>query len=169
MEPFLGEIRFFPFPFAPKGWALCNGAVLSINGNQALYSLLGVAYGGDGRSTFALPDLRGRVPVHTNRQPDRPIVTLGMSAGEESHVLTTNEIPAHTHTATGSNAAANDKVCAGNYWAQASATTYGTTPDTTMSESALQTVGNSAPHYNMQPYLVGNFCIAIQGIYPPRN
>ncbi|QDS33446.1 phage tail protein [Brevibacillus brevis] len=169
MEPFLGEIRFFPFPFAPKGWALCNGAVLSINGNQALYSLLGVVYGGNGTTTFALPDLRGRVPVHKNSQQDRQIVSLGMSAGEESHVLTTNEIPAHTHTASGSNAVANEKVCAGNYWAQASATTYGTTPDTTMSESALQTIGNSAPHNNMQPYLVGNFCIAIQGIYPSRN
>lgn len=148
---------------------MCNGAVLSINGNQALYSLLGVTYGGNGTTTFALPDLRGRVPVHKNNQQDRPIVPLGMLAGEETHVLTTNEIPAHTHTATGSNAAANEKVCAGNYWAQASTTTYGTTPDTTMSESALQTIGNSAPHYNMQPYLVGNFCIAIQGIYPSRD
>lgn len=169
MEPFLGEIRFFPFPFAPKGWAFCNGALLPINTYQALYSLLGVAYGGDGKNTFALPDLRGRVPVHVNNQQDRPIVTRGLSAGEESHVLSTSEIPAHTHMATGSNAAASEKISAGNYWAQASTTTYGTTPDTTMSESALQTVGNSAPHTNMQPYFVGNFCIAIQGIYPSRN
>ncbi|NRR20822.1 phage tail protein [Brevibacillus sp. MS2.2] len=169
MEPFLGEIRFFPFPFAPQGWALCNGAVLPISRNQALFSLLGVVYGGDGKNTFALPDLRGRVPVHKNNQQDRPIVPLGMSAGEETHVLTTNEIPAHTHTATGSNAVASEKTSPGNYWAQASTTTYGTTPDTTMSESALQTVGNSAPHTNMQPYFVGNFCIAIQGIYPSRN
>lgn len=164
-EPFIGEIRMFPFAFAPKGWALCNGQLLPIAANQALFSIVGTTYGGDGRTTFALPDLRGRVPVHTGDD-----VSLGQAAGEEVHQLLSSEMPAHTHLLQANNSAGTSNTAADNVWA-AKTGHYNTagSPDTTLSPQALQSSGGSQPHPNMQPYLVGSYCIAITGIYPSRN
>jgi microcystin-dependent protein len=164
-EPFIGEIRAFGQAWAPQGWALCNGQLLSINQNQALFSLLGTTYGGNGQTTFALPDLRGRVPMHVGNG-----VTLGQSAGEENHTLTQNEMPQHTHLVSGSTAEANQKNVAGNIWAASSSNPFAqAAPDATMNAASLGTAGGSQPHPNMQPYLTMNYCIAIQGIYPSRN
>lgn len=163
-DPFLGEIRQFSFPFAPRGWAFCDGALLPINQNQALYSLLGTQFGGNGINTFGLPDLRGRVPVHVGNN-----ITLGMSEGAETHTLTMNELPAHSHFAKGHSATGDQKVSADKYWAQASLAPYGATADAVMSTGALSYSGSSLPHNNMQPYSVVNFCIAVTGIFPTRS
>lgn len=169
-EPYLGEIKLFGLNYAPRGWALCNGQLLPINQNQALFSILGTTYGGNGQTTFALPDLRGRVPVHVGNG-----VTLGQSAGAENHTLTTNEMPAHTHLVQASSAAPNQKVVTGNIWATPPAAEPPVTPYsqgdslTTMHQGSMSSVGSSQPHTNMQPYLTLNFCIALQGIFPSRN
>lgn len=171
-EPFLSEIKIVSFNFAPKGWALCNGQLLPINQNQALFSLLGTTYGGDGRTTFALPDLRGRVPLHEGDGH-----TLGEKAGEQAHTLTLPELPEHVHdfsmnTAVVS-AVANATVGppTGNYWANNGKTAYSTGGVSlgAMSPQAVSQVGGSQAHQNMQPYLVLNFCIALQGIFPSQN
>lgn len=165
-EPFLGEIRLFPFGYAPRGWAPCDGQILPINNNQALYALLGATYGGNGTTNFALPDFRGRTPVHT--APNYP---LGQSAGEASHQLTINEIPAHTHLAQASSNAATAVSPQNNTWA--SSTNIYAQPATGstsyLNSGAIATTGNSAPHSNMQPYLTLHFCIATTGIFPSRN
>jgi len=163
-EPFLGEIRLFPFPFAPTGWALCDGSLLPINQNQALYALLGTRYGGNGTTTFALPDLRGRVPIHT---ADRN--HIGEKLGEESHQLTLPEIPAHYHQAKGSTDMADSKVAAGQFWAASTSKPYAASGNNIDSVQALATMGSSQTHTNMQPYTVVNFCIAITGFFPPRS
>lgn len=170
-EPFLSEIRIFSFSFAPKGWALCNGQLLPINQNQALFSLLGTTYGGDGRVNFALPDLRGRVPFHVGNGH-----TLGERGGEESHTLTISEAPFHVHTLQGNNAQVGIDANAthgspvGNFWANHGKTVYSTSdPDAVMSPAAVTNVGGSQPHENRSPYLVLNFCIALQGIFPSPN
>ncbi|MFS0553603.1 phage tail protein [Brevibacillus sp. 179-C9.3 HS] len=163
-EPFLGEIRQFSFSFAPRGWALCNGQLLNINQNQALYALLGTTYGGNGTTNFALPDLRGRVPVHWGNG-----VTFGQKAGAETHTLTVKEMPAHNHLAIGTNTIGDTRVADKNYWAQNNSTTYAMVMDADMSAQALAKSGGSLPHQNMQPYTVVNFCIALQGIFPTRN
>lgn len=165
-EPFLGEIKLFAMTYAPKGWALCDGSLLAISQNQPLFSLLGTMYGGDGRTTFALPDLRGRTPVFYGQG-----ITIGQAAGEENHTLTTAEMPMHTHTAYASSSTATVKTPAGNTWAapdNASANTYQAAADGVMSEQALGQAGASLPHPNMQPYTVLNFCISLTGIYPSR-
>lgn len=164
-EPFLGEIRQFSFSFAPRGWALCNGQLLNIHQNQALYALLGTTYGGDGSTTFALPDLRGRVPINWGGGG----IAYGQKAGAETHTLLTKEMPAHNHLAFGTNAVGNTKSADKNYWAQNNSTTFATVMDADMGEQALAISGGSIPHSNMQPYTVVNFCIAIQGIFPSRN
>lgn len=165
IEAFVGEIKLFSFAGVPNGWALCNGQLLQINTNQALYSLLGTTYGGDGIRTFALPDLRGRVPVHVGNG-----VTIGQKAGQETHMLTLNEMPKHNHTVTASSDNASLKVPTGNVWGKSSDTVYSVNePNTNMNAQALSTSGNSQPHQNMQPYSVANYCIALVGIYPPRN
>lgn len=164
-EPFIGEIRMFSINFAPKNWAQCNGQVLPINQNQTLFSLLGTTYGGNGVTTFALPDLRGRVPVHfTNTQ------LLGSVGGEQSHTLTEAEMPVHIHGLTGTASAAETKIATDAYLAAVdNAYTAAAGNLTAMASSEVGQAGGSQPHDNMQPYLTLIFCIALQGIYPNRN
>jgi microcystin-dependent protein len=171
-EPFLSEIRIFSFGFAPKGWALCNGQLLPINQNQALFSLLGTTYGGDGRVNFGLPNLQGRVPNHMGSGH-----TLGERAGEQAHTVIISELPTHNHSLTASNNAAvsasanaDQPSPVGNYWANSGKATYITGQgNATMSPAAANNVGGSQAHLNMQPYLVLNFCIALQGIFPSQT
>ena len=162
-EPYLAEIRIFSFNFPPKGWALCNGQLLPINQNQALFSLLGTVYGGDGRINFALPNLQGRMPVHVGNG-----IALGQVGGQTAHTLSISEMPAHTHAAVGSSTPANLGVPTGNLWATGNAA-YNPTPNTTMNPACVLPVGGSQPHENMSPYLVVFFCIALQGIFPSQN
>ena len=163
-EPFLGEIKLFSYSYAPQGWAFCNGQLLQINQNQALYAILGATYGGDGRTTFALPDLRGRAPVHVGSS-----IRLGQSSGEEQHTLTINEMPNHTHVASATNITATSKIATGNVWGKTNANMYAQQANTTMNPEALMSSGGNQPHNNMQPYTVLNYCIAITGIFPSRN
>lgn len=166
-EPFLSEIRIMSFAFAPKGWALCNGQLMPINQNQALFSLLGTTFGGDGRTTFALPDLRGRVPIHVG---DGWI--LGQSGGEQAHTLTTAEMPAHMHSLNATSDPVQQPVPTGALLGKAAATDplYGDVASlVTMDPSEVGNTGGSQAHLNMQPYLTLSFCIALQGIFPSRN
>jgi microcystin-dependent protein len=166
-EPFLSEIRIMSFNFAPKGWALCNGQFLPINQNQALFSLLGTTFGGNGQTTFALPDNRGRIPIHVGGGH-----TLGERGGEASHTLSTVELPTHTHTLRASANAATTAIPSAalvpatsvNYEAYRPATNL-----VAMTANSLASVGGSQAHENMQPYLTLTFCIALQGIFPSRN
>lgn len=162
-EPFLGEIKIVSFNFAPKGWALCNGQFLPINQNQALFSLFGTYYGGNGQTTFALPDFRGKVPLHLGNG-----FTQGQSGGETAHTLTTSELPAHTHTVSASDAAPNVASPAGNVWPSV-ASGYASTANASMHPSSLGNAGGNQPHENIQPYLVLNFVVALQGIFPSQN
>ena len=162
--PFLGEIKIISWNFPPKGWAFCNGQLLPINQNQALFSLLGTNYGGDGRVNFGLPDLQGRAPIHFGNGH-----TLGDRAGETAHTLATGELPAHTHTAVGSDAGANTPNPANAYWASGGQPAYSNAGNGSMSPQAVAPVGGSQPHENMPPYLVLNFCIALVGIFPSQN
>lgn len=169
MEPFIGQIQLFGFAFAPRGWALCDGALLPINENSALYALLGTIYGGDGRTTFGLPDLRGRAPIHFGNGPGLTPRTIGERAGRESVTLTTNEIPAHGHGVQGS-AGASSKSPSGLVPGFNSATSaYAVADGTKMATGMVEQSGGSLPHDNMQPYLALNYCIALVGIFPPRN
>jgi microcystin-dependent protein len=164
-EPFLSEIRIFSFSFPPKGWALCNGQLLPINQNQALFALLGTTFGGDGRVTFALPNLQGRVPIHSGSGH-----TLGERAGEEAHTLSMAELPAHTHPLKGaSNPATTATPDAGTYLARQATTYHAPTGLVAMAPSAVASVGGNQAHPNMQPFLVLSFCIALQGIFPSQN
>ena len=164
-EAFLGEIRVASFGFAPKGWALCNGQLLPINQNQALFSILGTTYGGDGRTNFALPDLRGRVPLHFGNG-----ITQGEVSGEEAHTLLPGETPMHTHMVSGTGATADSGSPAGNLWASNTGQApYAATANALMALNAIATAGGSQPHNNMSPYLTVNFIIALVGIYPSRN
>ncbi|GAA4712473.1 phage tail protein [Brevibacillus fulvus] len=165
--PFLGEIRLFSFGLVPRGWVPCDGRLLPIMQNQALYSLLGTTYGGDGQLNFALPDLRGKVPVHPDYE--HKTIMLGQKGGEESHRLTIMEMPQHTHTAACSTETANNKTAASNIWAKTNSDSYGTSAVGLMSMEAVSSVGGNQPHPNMQPYTVVNFCIAVSGEYPLQN
>jgi microcystin-dependent protein len=163
-DPFLGEVRLFGTPTVPKGWLKCEGQTLPIAQNQALFSLLGTQYGGDGVTTFKLPDLRGRVPIGVG-----PYNPQGQIGGEENHTLTVAEMPAHNHFANASTAEADQTALTNNFWASKSTISlYAPGADTTMAPNALDTAGSNMPHPNMQPYLAVSFCIAIQGIYPSR-
>jgi microcystin-dependent protein len=166
-EPFLSEIRIMSFVFAPKGWALCNGQLLPINQNQALFSLLGTTFGGDGRVNFALPDLRGRVPIHVGEGH-----TLGEKGGEQAHTLSIAELPTHTHVFNATSNAADQAVPGGNLLAVAAATDplYGSAVSlTALGPASISVVGGSQAHLNMQPFLTLTFCIALQGIFPSPN
>jgi microcystin-dependent protein len=163
-EPFLSEIRIVSFTFAPKGWALCDGQLMPINQNQALFSLLGTTYGGDGRVNFGLPNLQGRTPIHMGNGH-----TLGERAGEQAHTLAIVELPAHTHAANATTSNANQPA-PGNAVLAAANNVYGPASGLTpLSPSSISIVGGSQPHQNMQPYLTLNFCIALQGIFPSQN
>lgn len=171
-EPFIGEIRVASFGFAPKGWAFCNGQLLPINQNQALFSILGTTYGGDGRVTFALPNLQGATPVHAGTGGSVTI-SLGERGGEENHTLSANEIPAHTHPliASSDTGVANLQSDAVNAFPAKSGNPGYAPPssaDVQMSPQAIGS-GGSQPHPNMQPYTTLNFMIALQGIFPSRN
>jgi microcystin-dependent protein len=165
-EPFLGEVRMTSFNFAPKGWAPCNGQLLSISQNAALFSILGTTYGGNGTTNFALPDLQGRVPVHWGGS-----VVLGESGGVEGVALTIAQIPAHSHRNQGSVNQATTYVPGGNVFAakaRRGADVYAPSPPNTLINSQ-DAVGNNETHDNRQPSLVVNFVIALQGIFPSRN
>lgn len=163
-SPYLAEIRIVSFGFAPKGWALCNGQLLPINQNQALFALLGTTYGGDGRVTFALPNLQGRVPFHAGNS-----LVLGESAGETSHTLTLQELPAHTHPMFATSAPGSQADPAGNLWAGGNQPAYTSSPGTAMNPASVQPTGGGQPHENMPPYTALNFVIALQGIFPSQN
>ncbi|HEY8991806.1 MAG TPA: tail fiber protein [Luteolibacter sp.] len=166
-EPFLSEIRLMSFVFAPKGWALCNGQLLPINQNQGLFSLLGTTFGGDGRVNFALPDLRGRTPIHVGSGH-----TLGERGGEQAHTLSISELPEHTHLVNASTALSSTNTPANTLvLAQStSANLYGPASSLqAMAPAAVGNVGGSQAHLNMQPFLTLSFCIALQGIFPSPN
>jgi microcystin-dependent protein len=164
-EPFLSEIKIMSFNFPPKGWAFCNGQLLPINQNQALFSLLGTTYGGDGRVNFALPDLQGKVPIHMGNGH-----TLGEHAGEQNHTVSTSELPQHVHTLVGTSSSSGAVATPTGNLLGAVADAYGPAQDlTSLSPAAISSVGGSQAHNNMQPYLTLSFCIALQGIFPSRN
>ena len=163
-EPFLGEVRIYGFDFAPRSWATCDGQLLPINQNQALFSLLGTTYGGDGQTTFALPDLRGRSPMHEGAGH-----TLGQKWGEENHTLTAAEMPTHTHTARGSSNAGNSPVPTNNLLGAANNVYRGPDNLTALHSGTVANTGGNQAHGNMQPYLTLNFCIALQGVFPSMN
>jgi microcystin-dependent protein len=162
-EPFLGEIRTFAFDFAPKGWAKCEGQLMPINQNQALFALLGTTYGGDGRVTFALPDLRGRVTVSASSTHPQ-----GEAGGEESHALTLAELPAHTHRAKANASNGNSNSPTENVWA-ANPNAYRASGSANMDPNAIAGAGGNQPHNTMQPYLAMNTCIALTGVFPARS
>jgi microcystin-dependent protein len=163
-EPFLSEIRLMSFNFAPKGWAMCNGTLLPINQNQALFSLLGTTFGGDGQVNFALPDLRGRVPIHVGNGHG-----LGERGGEQAHTISISELPTHTHALQASQANA-DIPTPGNAAFGTSNNMYaGPANLTTVNPQTITNVGGSQAHLNMQPFLTLTFCIALQGIFPSPN
>jgi microcystin-dependent protein len=169
-EPFLAEIRIFGFNFAPRGWALCDGQILPINQYQALYSLLGTTYGGDGRTSFGLPDLRGRVPLHEGQGSGLSNRALGSKGGVENVVLTGAQMPNHTHTLNGTGVAATTDSPAGAVFAQTLDDRYAPATELVNAASeAILNAGGSQAHDNMQPSLVLNFCIALQGTFPSRN
>jgi microcystin-dependent protein len=164
-QPFLAEIKIISWNFAPKGWAFCNGQFLPINQNQALFSILGTTYGGNGQTTFALPDFRDRVPFHVGNGH-----ILGERGGEDAHTITTNEMPTHLHQVSGSNANTGLQVApTNNVWSTSTQNPFETSANSAMNPGTIANTGGSQPHQNTQPYLVLNFIIALQGIFPSRN
>ena len=171
-DPFVAEIRIFGFNFAPKGWAFCDGQILPISQNTALFSLLGTTYGGDGRSTFALPDLQGNVPLHPGQGSGLSLYDLGEQGGAQFVTLLESEIPSHTHVMRASSDPSDiqQPTTARSLARSQPGFAYisGQTPNTTLAPQALAPAGGSLPHNNMMPYLTLNFCIALQGVFPPR-
>ncbi len=177
MEPFLGSLLLVPYNFAPQGWALCNGQLLPISQNTALFSLLGTTYGGDGVSTFALPDLRGRVPISSGQGPGLQPYSLGQSGGVESATLNVNQLPAHNHSVNTVSGAATDKDPANNYLATSTGAAVGSAPNiysssqpnSRLNPNAVGTAGANQPIDLRSPYLTLNWIIALNGIYPSRS
>lgn len=170
MEPFIGQIIRFAGTFPPVGWAFCDGSLLSISSNEALFSLIGTLYGGDGRTTFALPDLRGRIPIHAGTGPGLSPKTLGSNGGTETNSLSVNNLPSHAH---GINPPAKEEgnynTPEGNFMAGDGTNSYGTTTDSQLSPGSTNNTGSSSPVNNMQPYLAVNYIIALVGVYPSRS
>jgi microcystin-dependent protein len=173
MDPFVAEIRIFPFNFAPKGWALCDGQLMPLSQNTALFSLLGTTYGGDGKSNFALPNMQGNAPMHPGQGPGLSVHDLGETGGSETVTLLQSEIPAHTHSMMASTQDGVDSHPQANLVAQdigiGQYVANNVGPFVTLNPSALTLAGGDQPHNNMMPYLTLNFCIALQGVYPPRT
>lgn len=174
-NPFLAEIRIFPFNFAPKGWAFCDGQILPLSQNTALFSLLGTTYGGDGKSNFALPNLQGNAPMHPGQGPGLSLHDLGETGGSTTVTLLESEIPSHSHQAKASILPANNTDAAGHSLAKPATGTgdpgniYSLSGGVPMSDNCIAPAGGDQPHNNMMPYLTLNFCIALQGVYPPRT
>jgi microcystin-dependent protein len=171
MDPFVAEIRIFPFNFAPKGWAFCNGQLLPISQNTALFSLLGTTYGGDGKSTFALPNMEGNAPMHPGQGPGLSLHDLGETGGSETVTLLVSEIPGHSHSLNASKADAVERLPAGQLPANGvgGIVAYAAPGALTQfSPMGLAPAGGDLPHNNMMPFLTLNFCIALQGVFPPR-
>jgi microcystin-dependent protein len=166
-EPFLGQLMLVPYNFAPRGWALCNGQILPIAQNTALFSLLGTTYGGNGQTTFALPDLRGRVPISSGQGPGLSSYDLGEVGGVEAVTLNNNEMPAHQHGVNANSGDPNDSSPQNSF--PAGSGSYNTAANTTMNQNMVGISGGSQPHENRQPYLTLNWIIALEGIFPSRN
>lgn len=174
MDPFIGQILMVGFNFAPKGWALCNGQLLPIVTNQALFSLLGTMYGGDGRTNFALPNLQGRVPIHMGQIPGGSNYAVGASGGAETVTLQVNNLPLHSHSVNCNNAPGTSADPTHNFQAEVAATgktphVYAASANAQMAAAAIGVTGGNQPVTNMQPYLCVNFIIALQGIFPSRD
>lgn len=174
-DPFVAEIRIFPFNFAPKGWAWCDGQLLPLSQNTALFSLLGTTYGGNGKSNFALPDLQGRAPMHPGQGPGLSLHDLGETGGSETVTLLESEIPSHSHAWQASNSAGIAQSPVANLLAGGvgGIALYAPAPPpgslTPLSPNALAPTGGDQPHNNLMPYLTYYFCIALQGVFPPRT
>ena len=173
MDPFVAEIRIFGFTFAPRGWAFCNGQLLPLSQNTALFSLLGTTYGGDGRSNFALPNLQGSAPMHPGQGPGLSLHDLGETGGSPSLTLLESQIPAHSHTPRVQTTVASKSTPANNSLSRVSGATPYLPPAgaalVAMAPEAVAPAGGNQPHNNMMPYLALNFCIALQGVFPPRT
>jgi microcystin-dependent protein len=170
-DPFVAEIRIFPFNFAPRGWAWCDGQLMPLSQNTALFSLLGTTYGGDGKSNFALPDLQGRAPMHPGQGPGLSLHELGETGGSETVTLLESEIPSHSHTLNASQGDGNERTPANQLLATGIGISQYQTPaaTTNLSQNAVAPAGGDQPHNNMQPYLTFYFNIALQGVFPPRG
>ena len=168
--PYIGEIRMFGGNFAPQGWAFCNGQLLAISENDALFNLIGTTYGGDGQTTFALPDLRGRVPVHMGQGPGLSNYIIGQNGGSETVTLTVNQIPSHAHPAQAQSEPGNQTSPTNGAWAASNLSQYsGNNANATMNLQAVGAAGGSQPHDNMLPFQCVSFIISLSGIYPPPN
>ena len=171
-DPFVAEIRIFPFNFAPKGWAWCNGQLLPISQNTALFSLLGTTYGGDGKSTFALPNLQGSAPIHAGQGPGLSLYDLGQTGGTDTVTLLQSEIPSHTHSLMANTTTATKSLPTGNSFAKGSSMTPYLAPAgaplVNMAAQAISPAGGGLPHNNLMPYLTLYFNIALQGVFPAR-
>jgi len=176
-NPFVAEIRIYPFNFAPKGWAFCNGQLMSISQNTALFSLLGTTYGGDGKSNFGLPNIQGSAPMHPGQGPGLSLHDLGETGGSDTMTLLTSEMPSHTHTiscidgprAGGQSGQPGNATLVKTGGVPANAYTSGASQNQTMAANMVGIMGGNLPHNNLMPYLTLNFCIALQGVYPPRS
>jgi microcystin-dependent protein len=176
-DPFVAEIRIFPFNFAPKGWAFCNGQILSISQNTALFSLLGTTFGGDGRSNFGLPNLQGNAPMHPGQGPGLSLHDLGETGGSNTVTLLDSQTPIHSHSINcidggrvgGQVGQPTNAILVKTGGTPANAYASGATMNQTMSSNMVTPVGGSQPHNNLMPYLTLNFCIALQGVFPPRS